>query len=67
MKVSGKVYVHLELKAFEISKERWDRIREEVGDVSPARMLSELIFRELSDVNRWEVTQVSAIPERWEE
>lgn len=64
MKVSGKAYIHFDLNDFDVPREAWDAIRAEIGEKSPARMLSEYIYRLLERMNL-PVTQVSAVPEQW--
>lgn len=68
MKVSGKAYIQLELKDFSYPEEAYEAIRAEIGDVSPARMLSEYLYRLLNQgMFQGMVTQVSAIPDQWTE
>lgn len=66
MRVTGEVTVRLRLDNFEFSGEDWEDIKREVGDRSPARMISELVYRKLMSFP-WEVLQVSTIPESREE
>lgn len=68
MKASGKAYIHLELKDFEYPNEVYEQIRAEIGEKSPARMLSEYIYRLLLETKfAGSVAQVNAIPEQWTE
>jgi hypothetical protein len=68
MKVTGKVSVYINLSDFVYPDEAYATIRAEIGEVSPARMLSEYMYRLLSQMDLpGTITQVSAIPEQWTE
>jgi hypothetical protein len=66
MKVSGQVSIHLKLKGYPYPNEVYEQIRAEIGEKSPARMLSEYLFRLLSQMDLpGTIVQVSALPEEW--
>lgn len=68
MKVSGKVYIHLELTDFPYPDDEYAAIQAEIGEKSPARMLSEYIYRLLMQQDLpGTIVQVSAIPDQWVE
>lgn len=67
-KVSGSVSIHLELTDFPILEDEYAAIRAEIGEKSPARMLSEYFYRLLSQKDLpGTIVQVSAMPDQWTE